>query len=84
MAESDADRLIVSTAIDKTRAALNVVVVGQNIDLFVLLTSKGLSKSDKASKHSNETLFNISRQKAVKIFLFAHAASECDTTFFVK
>lgn len=80
-AESDADCLIVSTAIDKAKSGFNVVVVGQDTDLLVLLTSKASISHTiffyrPASKQSKPTLFNISRQKMFWVksvmFFFLH------------
>lgn len=90
LAVSDADSLIVSTALEEAKKGETVVVVGKDTDLLVLLTSFA-SVTDKvmflrpAGSKKKESLFNISRQQTAlgdigEILLFVHAVTGCDTT----
>lgn len=80
-AESDTNCLIVSRTIEESKTRLNVVVVAQDNDQRVLLTSKApindtVSFFRPISHKSKETL-NISRQKyvlgSICVLLSAHS-----------
>lgn len=88
-AVEDADTLIINTAIDMSSAFDSVIVIGEDVDLLVLLTAL-------ASTHLNlyflkpgkgkimQQLYSIQRLQAEKAIaeniLFLHAFSGCDTT----
>lgn len=84
----DADSLIVKTAIDKSSSGSNVVIIGEDVDLMVLLTA--LTPTDqeilfmKPSHGKVETKIFSSRQfeesRLKDGILFLHAISGCDST----
>ncbi|KMQ90383.1 hypothetical protein RF55_9871 [Lasius niger] len=91
-ADDDADLLIIQTAIEKSHRHDSVVIVGQDIDLLVLLIALTPENKDirfwreaqgniKERKYSSR---NIQLSKVLKnskeTVLFAHAFSGCDTT----
>lgn len=85
-AQEDADLLIVNTALSKAKELEKVVIVGEDIDLLVLMTALGQSFSNlfylKPGRGSAGDLFFST--KSFKFdpgsILFIHAFSGCDTT----
>jgi len=86
-ANEDADCLIINTAINQSSSNDTVAVVGEDIDLLVLITQ--LSPTDKIyfikpSKGAiNASIFNRNSFKHVNLrqyILFIHAFTGCDTT----
>lgn len=91
LTESDADSIIVSTALEEAKKGKTAVVVGQDTDLlvllisFALLTDKMMFLRPASGSKKQETLFNISRQQTVlgeigEVILFIYAVTGCDTT----
>lgn len=90
-AEDDADTLIVQTAIQKTQNYRKVIVIGEDIDLIVLLLTLSTTQSDqivflKPGRGKTETRFYSIQtlkekfQNMIPHFMFIHALSGCDTT----
>jgi len=89
-AEDDADTLIVHTAIPKSNSYAQVVVIGEDKDLIILLLTLTTDDSQiifkKPGKGSTETISysiqNLLQQFKVELpyFLFVHAIGGCDTT----
>lgn len=87
-ASEDADKLIVSTAVEMTSKFTTVFIVGEDVDLLVLLTasSKNIGnifllkpgKKNAAPKFYNR--HGIQVEAAADNILFLHAFSGCDTT----
>jgi len=89
-AEDDADTLIVRTAIEKSIGNTKVVVIGEDVDLIILLMT--LTPDDcqvilkKPGKGSTETrLYSIQHlrqqyKNELPYLLFIHAIGGCDTT----
>lgn len=87
-APEDADVLIVTTAIDKTTEYDEVQIIGEDIDLLVLMTQYGreknnlyLNKYDRSKKtciRYNTNSFKYPNLSPIISFL--HAFSGCDTT----
>lgn len=82
-AEEDADRLIVKTAIEICEDDKSVVVVGNDVDLLVLLTA--LTPANKRILFQKTVRKNVfyaptSHIEMKDFILFAHAFSGCDTT----
>lgn len=91
VAEEDADREIVMTALSKRAVADRVVIVGEDVDLLVLLNGLGaeetnvyLQKNTKGEAgccHFSTTSYNHQdSQRSPGMVLFTHAFSGCDTT----
>ena len=90
--EDDADTLIVLTAIQKTQNYRKVIVIGEDIDLIVLLLTLSTTQSDqivflKPGRGKTETRWFYSIQtlkekfqNMTPHFMFIHALSGCDTT----
>lgn len=89
VAVEDADRLIVTTAIDIAQTSESVVIVGEDTDLIILLTALApssphivLMRPGKGA--SKNTLYSPNKFKfsdaAKNNILFLHAFSGCDTT----
>lgn len=88
-AVEDADVLIIQTAIDMTSSFTRVFVVGEDIDLLVLLTAKARDHENifllkPARGKVAETLYSTRsleyKEAVAKNILFLHAISGCDTT----
>lgn len=93
-AKEDADLLIVSTAIDLKAKGKSAVVVGEDVDLLVLLVSLQTSSSEtesfkiyflkpgrgKISKRLYDSTSAVSDTTIAKSLLFLHAFGGCDTT----
>ncbi|KAK4885458.1 hypothetical protein RN001_001729 [Aquatica leii] len=88
-AQNDADVLIIETAIEKFSATNTTIVVGEDVDLLVLLTAKTPSdkiiyflKPGKAQQrseiYSSKSL--SAYPKCQNYILFLHATTGCDTT----
>lgn len=90
-APEDADCLIVRTALEKSEDYQHVIIVGEDVDLLVLLNGLGasrqnvlLQKSDRSGtgcKQFTATSFirgDLSLPPGIELFL--HAFSGCDTT----
>lgn len=91
VAEEDADREIVMTALSKRAVANRVVIVGEDVDLLVLLNGLGaeetnvyLQKSTKGEAgccHYSTTSYNHQdSQRSPETVLFTHTFTGCDTT----
>lgn len=87
-AEEDADVLIVNTAISLAATFKNVFVVGEDIDLLVLLTALSPPQSNiyllkpgrgKTAERQYSTN-SFKYKKASNNIIFLHAFSGCDTT----
>lgn len=88
VAEEDADREIVMTALSKAAVSDRVVIVGEDVDLLVLLNGLGAEKKNvylqKSSKgetgfcHYSTTSYN--HKTSPGTILFTHAFTGCDTT----
>ncbi len=89
--KGDADSLIVSTALDiSSTSQTNVIVVGTDVDLFVLLIQLGNSQhkvyyfKQGHGKEGDKTYDIASTIASVgslsSCMLFVHAISGCDTT----
>lgn len=90
-AESDADTLIVTAALDQIKLKNPTVVIGQDTDLLVLLTAlahtdvKELWFMRPGKCNTSPTTFNIQKEKqnmgeTCEVLLLAHAITGCDTT----
>lgn len=87
-APDDADTVIVSTAITLTETNKNVIVVGDDTDLMVLLiyhSNKNLHMLRPGSASKPDRFTNISNVQSLlgpikEVLLFLHAISGCDTT----
>jgi hypothetical protein len=90
-AEDDADTFIVQIAIQNTQNYRKVIVIGEDIDLIVLLLILSTSQSDqivflKPGKGKMETKFYSIQtlkeqfQNMILHFMFIHAISGCDIT----
>lgn len=85
-AQEDADLLIVNTAISKAKEHENVVIVGEDIDLLVLMTGFGLSCSNlfflKPGRGSAGDVYYSTRSFKFdpSSILFIHTFIGCDTT----
>lgn len=88
-AVEDADVLIIQTAIDMSSSFTRVFVVGEDIDLLVLLTAKARDLDNifllkPARGKVAETLYSTRSLKykdtVANNILFLHAISGCDTT----
>lgn len=85
-ASEDADRLIATTAVDQLTHHEKVAVVGQDVDLLVLLVA--LTPADKdihfikqGSGKVATTAFSTQAHRHLKdVILFSHAFTGCDTT----
>lgn len=86
-APDDADTLIISTAIEISKTSSNVVVVGEDVDLLILLMAttpenqeiiffKPGRRKTEASTYSSKEL----QQLGLRHILFLHAFTGCDTT----
>lgn len=90
IAEADADVDIASAAFEKAALGATAVVVGQDTDLLVLLTSLSTNSMDiwfhrPGSRGGKSSSFHIPKQRALlkqnlDIILFLHAVTGCDTT----
>lgn len=88
-AVEDADSLIVQTAIELAPSFSSVFVIGEDVDLLVLLTAKARKIPNvylrKPGRGNKEDVFyspqSLQYSDAVaKSILFVHAFSGCDTT----
>ena len=87
-AEEDADRLIITTAVTAASTYDIVVVVGEDIDLLIILTAISnqreiLYNKCGRSKASDVMYSSIASSKSSlkpELFLFIHAFSGCDST----
>lgn len=89
-AEDDADTLIVHTAIQKSNSYTQVGVIGEDVDLIIILLTLTTDDSQiifkKPGKGSTETrsysIQNLRQQFKVELpyILFVHAIGGCDTT----
>ena len=88
-ADNDADVLIIETAIEQSNATNNSIVVGEDVDLLVLLTARTpidkiiyFLKPGKAHQpteiYSSKSL--SAYPKCQNRILFLHAITGCDTT----
>lgn len=88
VATEDADTLIVTSAIEKSETNDNVVIIGQDIDLLVILNQLGHQKNNlyfkKIGDAKNRDLLYSSCSfmyyKLQHVVGFLHAFSGCDTT----
>lgn len=91
IAEDDADVPIVETAFDQLKTRTNVIVVGSDTDLLVLLVALAPNNEQiyfckqKSGKSTTKVYYNINQliQKfngKQKLLLFAYAITGCDTT----
>lgn len=85
-ATDDADLMVVATAIEKSRDSA-AVVIGEDIDLAVLLIARTLSDQDIILVKPNRgkvptTLYSTQelQAKGLNSILFLHAFTGCDTT----
>ncbi|XP_029341748.1 uncharacterized protein LOC100571724 isoform X2 [Acyrthosiphon pisum] len=89
-AEDDADLLIVNTAIRNTDDNIQVVVIGEDIDLLILLLTLSPPKNtiifEKPGRGKIETRsyavgsLQEHFKNEIKYFMFIHAIGGCDTT----
>ncbi|PZC75227.1 hypothetical protein B5X24_HaOG206534 [Helicoverpa armigera] len=88
-AQNDADVLIIETAIEKLNATNTIIVVGEDVDLLVLLTARTpidkiiyFLKPGRAQKqseiYSSKSL--TAYPKCQNYILFLHAITGCDTS----
>ncbi|CAH1100560.1 unnamed protein product [Psylliodes chrysocephalus] len=89
--EEDADRVMVMTAFSKRVVADRVVIVGEDIDLFILLNGLGAEETNVCPQnnmrgetgccHYSMTYYNHhDSQRSPGTVLFTHAFAGCDTT----
>lgn len=74
-ADNDADVLIIETAIEQFNLTNTTIVVGEDVDLLVLLTARTPTKSEIYSSKSLSAF-----AKCQNHILFLHAITGCDTT----
>ena len=93
-AEEDADPLIITTAIEISKTGKNVIVVGQDIDLLVLLNQLGSNQSNlyflkPATGRSQDVIYSSQSfmfqdlkldEDNQSIVAFLHCFTGCDTT----
>lgn len=87
-AEEDADRLIITTAVTAASTYDRVVVVGEDIDLLIILTAISNQRElfynkcgrGKASDVMYSSIASSKSSLKPELFLFIHAFSGCDST----